>query len=63
MNLFNIVRKIHATVGEVFNTVPLNISFRRALTGNKLLEWNNLIITITNVNLRAGKDTIVLDLK
>ena len=63
VNLFNIVRKKHATVDEVFNTVPLNISFRRALIGNKLLEWNNLIITITNVNLQAGNDTIILDLK
>ena len=63
VNLFNIVRKKHATVDEVFNTVHLNISFRRALIGNKLLEWNNLIITITNVNLQAGNDTIILDLK
>jgi hypothetical protein len=63
MNLFNIVRKKHATVNKVFNTVPLNISFKRALIGNKLLEWNNLIITITNVNLQAGNDTIILDLK
>jgi hypothetical protein len=56
---FNIVCKKHATVAEVFNTTPLiNVSFMRPLIGNKLLEWNNLIATIVNINLQAGKDTI-----
>ena len=46
-------------VAEVFNTVPINVSFRWALIGNKLLEWINLIATIANVNLQAEKDTII----
>jgi BarA-like signal transduction histidine kinase len=50
-NLYNIVHKKYATTAEVFSTTPLNVSFRRALIGNKLLEWNNLIATIANVNL------------
>ena len=37
-NLFNIVRKKHVIAAEVFSTIPLNVSFRRALIGNKLLE-------------------------
>ena len=53
-NLYNIVRKKHATVAKVFNTTPLNVSFRRALIGNKMLEWNNRIATIVNVNRREG---------
>ena len=51
LNLFNIVRKKHVIAAEVFSTIPLNVSFRRALIGNKLLEQNNLIATIVNVNL------------
>ena len=39
LNLFNIVRKKQATVADVLNSTPLNVSFRRALVGNKLLEW------------------------
>jgi len=53
-NLYNIVRKKHATVAKVFNTTPLNVSFRWALIGNILLEWNNRIATIANVNRREG---------
>ena len=37
-SLFNIVSKKQATVFEVFGTVPLNVSFRRSLIGNNLLE-------------------------
>ena len=37
-SLFNIVSKKQATVFEVFRTVPLNVSFRRSLIGNNLLE-------------------------
>jgi hypothetical protein len=33
-NLFNIVRKKQATVANVLNFTPLNVSFRRALVGN-----------------------------
>jgi len=36
-NLFNIVRRKHATVvAEVFSSNPLNVSFRRVLVGDKL---------------------------
>jgi len=36
-NLLNNVRKKHATVAEVLSTNPLNVSFKRALVGNKLI--------------------------
>jgi hypothetical protein len=37
-NIFNIVHKKKQSVAKVFNTVPINVSFRRALIGNKLLD-------------------------
>ncbi|WVZ91890.1 hypothetical protein U9M48_038003 [Paspalum notatum var. saurae] len=58
-NLFNIVRKKHATVAEVFRSSPLNISFKRALVGNKLHEWHNLVANLLSVNLEEGNDTFV----
>ena len=34
--LYNIARRKQAKVAEVLSTTPLNVSFRRALVGNKL---------------------------
>ena len=38
-------------------TQPLNISFRRALMENKLVEWQDLVAQIAHVNLVDGTDT------
>ena len=38
-------------------THPLNISFRRALMDNKLVEWQDLIAQIAHVSLVDGTDT------
>jgi hypothetical protein len=35
-SLFAITSKKHISVASIFNTVPLNISFRRGLVGNNL---------------------------
>ena len=37
-SLYNIVRDPHATVAKILATRPLNVSFRRALVDNKLVE-------------------------
>jgi hypothetical protein len=55
-SLFNIVRDCHATVAKVLSTSPLNISFHRALVGNKLVQWLNLVAKIYSVRLVAGSD-------
>ena len=55
-SLYNIVRDRHATVSKVIATSPLNISFRRALVGDKLLEWINLVSQISSVGLVASSD-------
>ena len=50
-SLYNIVRDPHATVANVMATRPLNISFRRALMDNKLVEWLNLVSQIAHIDL------------
>jgi hypothetical protein len=36
--LFNIVHRKQAKVAEVLSSTPLNVSFRKALVGNKLVS-------------------------
>ncbi|WVZ49107.1 hypothetical protein U9M48_000488 [Paspalum notatum var. saurae] len=55
-SLFNIVWKENATVAKVLSSLPPNLSFRRALTGNKLTEWYNLVLRTMNVDLTEGND-------
>ena len=54
--LFNIVRKKHATVALVFDKVPLNVSFRRTLTGHILILWHDLVARISHVLLNDNAD-------
>jgi hypothetical protein len=51
LNLFNIVRNKLALVAEVCLKTNLNLSFRRTITGSKLLEWKNLLHLLTTVRL------------
>ena len=62
-SLFNIVRRRHATVAEVFSTTPLNISFRRALVGDKLHDWLRIVDMLLNINLQEGRDTFIWSLQ
>jgi len=56
-SFYNIVRDPHATVAKVMATSPLNVSFRRALVDNKLVEWHNLVAQIAYVEMVEGSDT------
>jgi len=58
-DLFNIVRKKQATMADVLNSNPLNVSFIRALVGNKLLEWQSLAARVAFINLNKGRDTFI----
>ncbi|WVZ51061.1 LOW QUALITY PROTEIN: hypothetical protein U9M48_002247 [Paspalum notatum var. saurae] len=58
-NLFNIVRKKHATVAKVLSTNPLNVSFRRALFGDKLLEWHTMVASLVHINLNGDTDVFI----
>ena len=55
-SLFNIVRKKGAIVAEVMSSVPLNISFRRGLYGERLNTWNELVGRVMNLVRREGRD-------
>nr|ABA98405.1 hypothetical protein LOC_Os12g27480 [Oryza sativa Japonica Group] len=44
------------------STTPLNISFRRAIVGQKLIEWNDLILRLANITLSNEKDCFVWSL-
>jgi hypothetical protein len=48
----------HLSVASAFSSVPLNISFRRALVGDKLLKWNELVTIIAFVQLDDCQDSI-----
>jgi len=50
------VRKKHATVASVFDRVPLNVSFRRTLTGHNLYLWHDLVTRISHVQLNNNTD-------
>jgi hypothetical protein len=56
-SIYNVVRDPHATVAKVMATRPLNLSFRRALVDNKLVEWQNHVAQIVNIQLVDGSDT------
>lgn len=40
----------------VFGSVPLNVSFRRALVRPNVILWNNLVASLIHVQLRAEND-------
>jgi hypothetical protein len=61
-NLYNIANYRHATVANVMNQMPLNISFRRALIRDKLIAWYNLVTKIANHRLSQGRDIFTWDL-
>jgi len=56
-SLYNIVRRKQATVATVLESTPLNVYFRRALVGDKLLEWNNLVSRLVNITLSESGET------
>ena len=55
-SLYNIARKKHISIATVFNSIPLNISFRRGLVGNNLVLWYNLVARIAQVRLNDRED-------
>ena len=61
--LFNIVRRKHDSVATVLSSVPLNVSFRRALAGNNLRSWNQIVSCLHDVTLlQAGRDVFLCGL-
>lgn len=51
----------NATAASVFSVVPFNISFRRALAGQNLIFWHDLIARICHVYLNNSKDIFLME--
>ena len=60
-NLFNVVRNKSALVAQVCLDTNLNLSFRRTITGIKLVEWQNLLYLLSSVSLNPSSDKFVWD--
>jgi hypothetical protein len=43
----------------VFSATPLKVSFRRALVGENLLKWRELVSGVLHVVLGEGRDNFV----
>ena len=56
-SIYNIVRRKNQTVANSLSTMPLNISFRRALVGDKLRLWHELVSKILSVTLSDANDS------
>jgi hypothetical protein len=58
-SLYNIVLYKNVTVAHVLTQVPLNIRFRRVLSGNKWTEWLHLCQRLMQVHLNHDSDRFV----
>jgi hypothetical protein len=58
MSLYHIARRKSDTVASVLSTIPLNFSFRRYLSGNNLVLWNNLVQRIVFIQLIDDEDAL-----
>ena len=58
-SLFNIVQRNNVTVAHVLGHVPLNISFRRVLIGDKWTSWLHLCQRLMMVQLSDEQDKFV----
>lgn len=55
--LYNIVQQKNILVADVLNQTPLNIVFRRGLTGSKWNDWLHLCQKLMLVTLIQNKDS------
>jgi hypothetical protein len=60
--LYNIVNRKQVLVSDVLSHVPLNISFRRSLVGNKWSRWLHLVGRIIHIQLSNEQDKFVWSL-
>jgi hypothetical protein len=44
------------TIAKVLETSPPNMSFRRDLSGQRLVSWNPLLLHLANIQLQNGHD-------
>ena len=61
-SLYDIVSNKHSTVADVFGTVPINLSFRRVLIGQRRTAWFTLIERLMRINLTNETDKFIWSL-
>ena len=61
-SLYNIARRKDETVANILSSTPLNIFFRRGLTGDKLNQWIDLVGKVTSIELNNENDIFVWNL-
>jgi hypothetical protein len=61
-NLYHIAQRKHVLVADVLSTSPLNIAFRRTLSGSKWNEWIHLCTRLIQVGLSTQSDRFKWDL-
>jgi hypothetical protein len=60
--LYALVRRKNVVVANIFQTIPLNISFRRGLVGQLREQWMDLVAHLVHVRLNTASDTFRWDL-
>jgi hypothetical protein len=50
LTLYNFVNHLNVTVANVMGSTPLNIGFRRVLSGRKWDRWVHLVTRLMGVN-------------
>jgi hypothetical protein len=58
-SLYSIVRKKNKTVVKVLSTAPLNVSFRRAIVGDKMIKRLDLVGSVISGQLVDQRDSFV----
>ena len=56
--LYQIARKKSDTLANMLRSVPLNISFRRAIVGKNLALWHNLVGRLAHISFTSEKDRL-----
>jgi hypothetical protein len=54
--LYSIVRHKGDTLAKVMESSPSSVTFRRDLSGQRLADWNALLLRLANIQLQDGHD-------
>ena len=57
-SLYRIAQRREVFVATVFQSIPLNIQFRRSLAGNRWEEWLHLVRRLMEVQLSHQPDEL-----
>jgi hypothetical protein len=58
-SLYSVVRRKNVLVHDVLSAAPLNIEFRRVLTGHRFETWLHLVRRLMSVTLSPNEDRFI----